>query len=111
MKGKPAISSDSKVLTPMLAHPVVKKEEEMTTIQPHLKILMMQLQMMEIDKTENEQHREKPTMQIEEKINQPVGARAAHCHRQQRLESTCEIDWQQDIVPGQQPGTRRNPSH
>ena len=68
---------------------VVKTEEEMTTIQPHLKIRMMQLQMMEIDeKTENEQHREKPTTQVEETINQPVGARAARCHRQQRLQST-----------------------
>ena len=111
MEGKPERSSDIKVLAPMqLLNQVVKKEEEMMTIQPYLKILTMQLQTMEIDgKTENKQHREKPTTQIEEMINQPVGARAARCHRQRRLESTCEIDWQQDIVPRRQPGTKGTP--
>ena len=41
---------------------------------------------MKTDRTEREQHREKVTMQIEETVNQPVEVRAAHCHRQLRLE-------------------------
>ena len=65
MKSKPARSSYSEELAPMLAHPIFKKEEEMTTMQPHLKILMT-LQMMEIDeKTQNEQHQEKLATQVE----------------------------------------------
>ena len=42
MRGKPARSSDIKVLTLMMEHLMIKKEEEMTTMQMQpLQILMM----------------------------------------------------------------------
>ena len=61
-------SSDIQVLTRMLLlSRVAKKEEEMTTM-PHRKILMRTLAINE--NKENEQHREKPTSQVEETSNQ-----------------------------------------